>query len=212
MELVAKMINRSITILVLFSLAVCLSFVSATTYKSLSMEEVINATEIVFHGKVISIEVELLENNQGVQEPWTKVTFEVIESFKGDLSESHSLYFFGGESESQTIVVDDMPQFLNEESVLVFAYDAQYYSPVVGFSQGLFRLDEEAWQSETGKWLGVAEGSISLGDEATSTSTEVITTLQAIFTGDALQEEGSQENVEDNSGSNSDDNSGEAGQ
>ncbi len=185
MHQVRKVVSMQIktkVFITLLALMFSLSFVVATTYKSLSVDEMLAKTEIAFQGRVTEVVVEMRTNQQDVEEPWTKVNFEVITSLKGDLAESHSLYFYGGVSEETTIQVEAMPTFRVDEEMIVFAYDAVYYSPLVGFSQGLFRLDEESWQSEAGKWLAVEQGEFVLVDAALRDSEAVVAQLQEAFT------------------------------
>ncbi len=175
------------------------TFANATTYQSLSVDEIIQRTDVAFHGQVTDVSVELREGQTGM-EPWTKVSFSIMDNFKGDLSEIYDLYFFGGSTEEITIEVEAMPEFRVDDEVLIFAYDAMYYSPLVGFSQGLFRLDEGSWQSESGQWLTSNEVELSLADISDGNKEEVIELLKQNFTSEITGESSQQSAQEQEEG------------
>ena len=181
MGMVVKMANKRYDVLFILIICILFSYASATNYKSLSIEELFERTEIAFQGKVTEVVVELRANSEGVEEPWTKVDFEIVTSLKGDLAETHSLYFYGGVSDSKTIVVEAMPTFRVEDEVLIFAYEAVYYSPLVGFAQGLFKLDEQAWQNEAGQYLSIEEEKLILADMASGDNQAVLAMLLEMF-------------------------------
>ncbi len=125
----------------------------ATTYTALSLEEIAQKADTAFYGTVGEVRV---EDRDG--EPWTVVTFTPERTLKGDLGESFELSFYGGTPpEGPALLVDGMPRFETGETVLLFAYDAAYYSPVVGFSQGLWRLSDAGLRDETGRVLSLDE-------------------------------------------------------
>lgn len=159
----------------------------ATTYKSLTVDEIIQRTDIAFHATVTEVVVEVREDANGQTDPWTKVSFEILEALKGDVVGTHSLYFYGGSSEEKTLQVEAMPVFRVSDELLVFAYDATYYSPLVGFSQGLFRLDEGTWQNESGMWLMVDEDGFRLADEAFEDGDAVFSLLREVLSSKSSQ-------------------------
>jgi len=141
----------------------------ATTYKLLTLEDIIDKTEIAFYGEVTAVEVEAREG-----EPWTVVSFNVTDSLAmpdgvlDEESEGLELAFYGGDlSSGQSLKVSLMPQFSVGESVLVMAYNRGLYSPIVGFRQGLWRDTTLGLRSETGEFLGVNEtGGLIQGEDA----------------------------------------------
>lgn len=141
------------------------SLVYATSYDALSFEQMLARAELAFYGVVIGSTV--IEQDG---EPWTQVSFEVLESFRGldEDAVSLELLFFGGQTEAATVQVSLMPVFQEAEKVLVFAYEAQYYSPIVGFRQGLWRESENGFRSETGEFLSLEEGTIVLSGNGLS--------------------------------------------
>ena len=157
---------KRLSLLVLMSLC---GLALATTYTFLSLEDIIDKTELAFYGEVTSIDVEARDG-----EPWTVVGFSVTENLSipdGVLSEEGTdleLAFYGGTLASgRSLNVSLMPQFEVGENVLVMAYNRTLYSPIVGFRQGLWRDTTLGLRSETGQFLGVNEtGGLVQGDDA----------------------------------------------
>ena len=135
-------------------IALLFSFTSATTYRELSLDELVARAELGFFGTVSETSVEARGND-----PYTQVTFTVSRALTGDPGETVTLAFYGGTlPDGRTVAVEGMPEFARGDEVIVLAYDAPYYSPVVGFSQGLWRATPEGFRDLTGRLL-------SLGDE-----------------------------------------------
>ena len=141
------------------SLLACLSVTAfATTYRALSLETMLSQADLGFYGEVTGVSV---EDRSG--EPWTVVTFQVLENLKGsDLTEGAedglSLTFLGGTLPSgESLSVSLMPQFSVGEQVVVLAYERELYSPIVGFRQGLWRDTELGLRDETGRLLSLNE-------------------------------------------------------
>ncbi|MEZ4630732.1 MAG: hypothetical protein R2880_08500 [Deinococcales bacterium] len=137
-----------------------LSIVLASSYLELSLEDIFEKADMAFEAKVLTSTVELIDDK-----PWTKVEFSVVSVFKGELGKETSLSFYGGNHDSISLQVTGMPRFMEGEDLLIFAYKDRYYSPLVGFSQGLFRSRVGGWQNEAGKYLQADEAkNLSLGD------------------------------------------------
>ncbi|ADI14667.1 hypothetical protein [Truepera radiovictrix] len=129
-----------LSVLLLLGLALSAS-ATATTFRERSLDELFRAAEIGFYGTVRELST---ENRGG--DPYTLVTFEVARAFRGvpegaaGEAPTVQLAFLGGTlPNGQTLSVAGMPEFALGDEVLVLAYDAPYYSPIVGFSQGLWR-------------------------------------------------------------------------
>lgn len=130
-------------------LMLLLSTATATTYLELNLEEMFDKADIAFFGEVTASESEARDG-----EPWTLVTFRVARDLIGDLeTEEITLAFYGGSADGVTLNVTDMPQFRRGEEVLMLAYDAEYYSPIVGFVQGLWRLEAQGFTDVRGRVL-----------------------------------------------------------
>lgn len=152
----------------------------ATTYKVLTLDQLLAATEIGFYGEVAQVEV---EDREG--QPWTVVTFALLNEFVGtDDAENDqlTLEFVGGTLPSgETLTVDLMPQFTRGERVLVLAYERDLYSPIVGFRQGLWREGSLGLSDETGRRLSVDEdGELLLDGEGGATDVLVAAVQQAL--------------------------------
>lgn len=115
-----------------------LSWVLATTFTTLTLEELTQKADLAVFGVVENVAVEARDG-----EPWTVVTLTVTRPLAGELGDTLSLAFYGGVLETGlSISVVGMPSFTVGNEVLLLAYDAPYYSPIVGFNQGLWHLTE----------------------------------------------------------------------
>lgn len=159
---------RRLLSLLSFPLVGCLLCLSpsawATTYNDLDLPTMLAAGDLVFYGTVSELSVAEEEG-----EVWTVVTFDVLETLRGGDETSRVLRFYGAPEEAVTVV--GMPRFAVGETVLVLAYDAPYYSPIVGFNQGLWRLGVRGFEDVRGRLLSVGEdGALALtgegGDDA----------------------------------------------
>jgi hypothetical protein len=161
-----------------------LSSAFATTYKTLTIDEMIAQTEIAFLGKVSSIET---IDRDG--EPWTRVTFTVTEPLLATEKDATvTLTFYGGTlSNGVSVTVNLMPQFQEQEEVLILAYNDELYSPIVGFRQGLWRNATLGLRDEIGRALTLSEdGTLTLGGSGGSTA-DILRVLK-----EALEKRGSQ--------------------
>lgn len=171
-----------VTLCVLFFVLCTAAF--ATTYKTLTLDEMIAQTDIAFLGEVTSLET--IDRNG---EPWTRVTFRVIEPLLATEKDATvTLTFYGGTlSNGVSITVNLMPQFQEQEEVLILAYNDELYSPIVGFRQGLWRNATLGLRDEIGRALTLNEdGTLSLGGSGGSTA-DILRTLR-----EALESRGSQ--------------------
>lgn len=150
----------AVLVLALFAAAPAL----ATTYRHMTLDELVEAAELAFHGVVEDTRVTVEDGD-----PWTHVTFRLEELLlepDGDEEDGTvpadgtvTLAFLGGESGGARLSVALMPEFAEGDEVLVLAYAGRYYSPVTGFRQGLWRLDDTGrWLSETGSEFPLADG------------------------------------------------------
>lgn len=173
------MIKRLSQYLALLCLSLSLSTAWATTYQELSLEEMIDKADLVFYGVVIATEAIDRDN-----EPWTNVSFELLEPFKGLSTEEVSLdlLFYGGSPlDDPALQVSLMPQFEAGQTVLIFAYQDTYYSPIVGFRQGLWREQGAGFVSETGKRLSLGDENTLLLEGVGAIPSDVLQALRDIF-------------------------------
>jgi hypothetical protein len=138
------------------------STVQATTYRQLTLAEMIAAAEVGFLATVAATSVEA---RQG--QPWTVVEFEVDRWLTGPPpdGEQDRLSFLGGSLPAGTdLQANLMPSFDVGEQVLILAYDDEYYSPIVGFNQGLWRVQGDALIDAQGRRLSLDEEGRLLAD------------------------------------------------
>ncbi len=155
---------------------------SATTYRQLSLDELFGRAEIAFFGTVSEV---ASENRDG--EPYTVVTFAVTNALgrgagEGDAAgeQTVQLALYGGTlPNGRTVSVEGMPEFGLGDEVLVLAYDAPYYSPIVGFSQGLWRRTPAGLTDEVGRVLSLSSAGTLLRD---ADNTDVQAVLSAVQT------------------------------
>ncbi len=147
----------------------------ATTYRDLSLDELITRTEIAFFGEVTGVTVEDRDGS-----PYTLVTFGVSRALLGDPGDSETLAFYGGKlPDGRSLEVEGMPAFTDGDEVLILAYDAPYYSPIVGFSQGLWRARPDGFEDETGRLLSLDEDSDLARDGDGGDRNDVLDALEA---------------------------------
>lgn len=159
----------------LFILVLALaSLAGATTYRDLSLDELVARAELVFFGAVSGVATEERDG-----EPFTVVTFSVSRPLLGELGETETLAFYGGTlPDGRTLEVEGMPQFTRGDEVLVMAYDAPYYSPIVGFSQGVWRAQPEGFEDEAGRFLSLNDSGTLTRDGEGSDRNEVLAALE----------------------------------
>lgn len=75
----------------------------------------------------------------------TRVTFRVVENYKGDALPQRTLEFFGGELDGKGMAIPDMPAFaIGEEGILFEEGNEKQVCPLVGADQGHFRVTRSA--------------------------------------------------------------------
>lgn len=159
---------------VALTLAASLPVASATTFRELSLAQLIDNAELGFRGTVSQT---VVEERDG--EPYTEVTFSVARALTGEVGETATLSFYGGSlPNGQTVEVEGMPEFARGDEVLVLAYDAPYYSPIVGFSQGLWRATPDGFRDEQGRLLSLGDAGELLRDGEGSDQNEVLDALE----------------------------------
>ncbi len=173
---------RTITLLMLLS-----GLALATTWRQLSLTELLAAAEVAVHAVVDSTTVELVDG-----EPWTHVTFTVRAglawpSADDDPEElwqdpgSITLEFLGGAAGGVTLNADQVPSFEAGDEVILFAYTGRYYSPLVGFNQAAWWLTDGTWRGRDGRLLGLdASGELVLESDGVGADPEaVVAAVQA---------------------------------
>lgn len=93
----------------------------------------------------------------------TRVTFRVVESYKGDAQPQRTLEFFGGELDGKGMAIPDMPAFsIGEEGILFEEGNEKQVCPLVGADQGHFRVS----RTESGEHIFTHAGAGVLSSAA----------------------------------------------
>lgn len=180
--MLVKLLNRNVFCSLLVVSSLCVG--SATTYRDMSLGDMLNSADIAFYGTVSEVNVELRANQQGADEPWTVVNFVVNRTLRGNLEPTIELAFYGGRHEGKVLEVTGMPKFTVGEEVIILAYNSDYYSPIVGFSQGIWRFSSNGFENNEGKILGLnEEGNLVLGQQSAGTEEILIKLTEMLAAG-----------------------------
>ncbi|MBS3967756.1 MAG: hypothetical protein KGZ60_10930 [Truepera sp.] len=154
-----------------------LSWALATTFTALTLEELTQKADLAVFGVVENVAVEARDG-----EPWTVVTLTVTRPLAGELGDTLSLAFYGGVLETGlSISVVGMPSLAIGDEVLLLAYDAPYYSPIVGFNQGLWRLTELGFVDAQERLLSLDEAGALLLDGEGGDTEAILTALEPLL-------------------------------
>jgi hypothetical protein len=167
--------------------------------------EVLLKADLVFYGTVSDV---VAENRAGVA--WTLVTLRVDELLAGfgydpatiddarggagDAAgpldpaevapESVTLAFLGGEGAGADLLVSGAPEWRFDESFLVAAYQQEgLASPLVGFRQGLWRIEDQGFVDLDGVALAIADDGSLVRAEVGATTTQVVRAVQGVLSG-----------------------------
>lgn len=130
--------------LTLLALAALLapSLAPATTVEAVTFEELVKGAGRIFVGEVVAVE-SFRADQRGNLRIRTRVTFSIDETLRGR-GVVAVLEFLGGTVGDLTQEVVGMPHFVVGESYVVFTRDGdRWINPVVGFTQGLFRVSRD---------------------------------------------------------------------
>jgi hypothetical protein len=162
--------RRRLSLALALAAALAAPVAGASTYLDTAPAVMVDKADLIFVATVADVHVTL---QQG--QPWTTVRFEVETALKGvadaggDLPGTVDLDFLGGQpAGAPSLTVSGMPAYTRGERVLVMAYDQHYASPLVGFRQGLWRVDARGLTDTDGRLLSVDAGGALLrgGDGA----------------------------------------------
>jgi hypothetical protein len=124
-------------------LLLCALPARASTVLEMSFQEVVDHAELVFEGRVRSVEAR--RDAEGMIHTW--VDFEVLEVLKGDHADStFTLRFLGGTVGTQRLEVTDLqlPQVGEAGFYFVESLTRSQVNPLVGWSQGHFLIEPRA--------------------------------------------------------------------
>ena len=138
------------------------AFAGATTYLSVSFDDLLAKADMIFVGEVLDVRPFAVETREGSVIK-TRVTFVVRDAMWGTSSTLEILEFDGGELGDIGEKVAEMPTFSHGDRRVVFARRNDHsINPIVGFTQGLLRIarDEaglDVIQTSTGEPLARTE-------------------------------------------------------
>ena len=113
--------------------------VRATSYLSVTFDELIAGADVIFVGEVTDVRPFPVSTRDGTIVK-TRVVFRVSDPLVGTTNILEVFDFLGGEWGDIGMVVAEMPQFAIGDRRVVFARREQSINPIVGFTQGLLRV------------------------------------------------------------------------
>jgi len=138
------------------------SLVPATTVEAVTFGELVQDAQRIFVGEVVAVESFRADLGTGPRIR-TRVTFSVDEAPRGR-GVVAALEFLGGTVGDLTLEVAGMPRFVVGEHYVVFALEGdRWVNPVVGFTQGLFRVSRDV---RGGTWRVLTDGRAPLANVA----------------------------------------------
>jgi hypothetical protein len=115
----------------------------ATTYAPVSFDDLVARADVIFVGQVIDVRPYLANTRQGPVVK-TRVFFDVSDRLQGTGGAIEVLEFLGGEVGDVGLRVEGMPTFTLGDRRVVFARRTPGLNPIVGFTQGLMRIQRDA--------------------------------------------------------------------
>jgi hypothetical protein len=119
------------------------SSVGATTYLPVTFQELVTEADVIFVGDVVDLRPYVLRTRTGTIVK-TRVTFRVADALYGTTSILEVFDFLGGEADGIGMAVEGMPKFAVGDRRVVFARRKPSLNPIVGFTQGLLRVQRDA--------------------------------------------------------------------
>jgi hypothetical protein len=130
-----------------FLLLMPISFGNATSVREVSMDEMLQQSQVVFEGTVTAIEA----SQTSQKRIHTYVSFEITDIIKGEYhGKTITLRFLGGTVGDVTMVVSDMrlPQEGEHGIYFVESLERFQVSPLYGWSQGHFVVNRDGTGNE----------------------------------------------------------------
>jgi hypothetical protein len=118
------------------------SSVGATTYLPVTFQELVTEADVIFVGDVVDLRPYVLRTRTGTIVK-TRVTFRVADALYGTTSILEVFDFLGGEADGIGMAVEGMPKFAVGDRRVVFARRKASLNPIVGFTQGLLRIQRD---------------------------------------------------------------------
>jgi hypothetical protein len=118
------------------------SSVGATTYLPVTFQELVTEADVIFVGDVVDVRPYMLRTRNGTIVK-TRVTFRIGDALYGTTSIVEVFDFLGGEVDGIGMAVEGMPKFGVGDRRVVFARRRPSLNPIVGFTQGLLRVQRD---------------------------------------------------------------------
>jgi hypothetical protein len=124
-------------------LAVCCRvMLAATSYEAVTFNDLVERADLIFIGQVVDVHP-YPSDVRGETLIKTRVTFSVADPLWGTSSLVEVLDFLGGEWNGVGMRVAGMPTFAVGDRRVIFARHDRSINPIVGFTQGLLRVEPD---------------------------------------------------------------------
>ena len=173
-----------------------------TTLAYKSFDDLVKESDAVISGRVASIE----SRYNASHEIYTFVTFDGLSVLGGDYQgQTLTLRFKGGQVENNISQIVGSPEFSVNDQVIVFVEgNGRYMVPVVGWTQGVFRVTADAsgrrviLDHEGNRVLGISGGEV-LKERTVQPAANILRPNSRAFTGIASENRGGGGTADDNS-------------
>jgi hypothetical protein len=115
---------------------------NATSYPPVTFDELVIRADVIFVGEVVDVRPYTLSTRDG-EIIKTRVVFRVADPLWGTTSTLEVFDFLGGEIGEVAMRVSEMPRFAIGERRVIFARRDRSINPIVGFTQGVLRVDRD---------------------------------------------------------------------
>lgn len=116
---------------------------AATTYDPVTLPDLVTRADVIFVGEVVDVRPYPVGTRDGTVIK-TRVVFRVQDPIAGTGSALEVFDFFGGEWGDVGMAIAEMPRFAVGDRRVIFAYRDPSINPIVGFRQGLFRVERDS--------------------------------------------------------------------
>lgn len=114
----------------------------ASSVLPVTFNDLVTKADVIFVGSVVDVRSFPLTARDGLLIK-TRVVFSVTDGVFGTSSAIEVFDFLGGEWNGERLQVADMPQFAVGDRRVVFARRDGSINPIVGFTQGLLRIERD---------------------------------------------------------------------
>ena len=145
----SRLLNRHTIIgffILTLGLSLLCSYSAATTILPVTFDESVSKAEQIFIGWVEEIRSEFNDDETQI---YTYATFQVLETIEGTEPQdsAYTIRLTGGQVGDKHLVIVGMPEFEIGEMVLLFVHlNNRAMCPIVGWSQGYYRIDGQGPQ------------------------------------------------------------------